>query len=216
MGSDEGLVPSPEPTAPQQNQETSSTDSVSDSHPDQLVDGRKPWDPPKSKYAPEYVGQQNAEGWYSFWLFVGSLLILLVALLGGAKWLAGKFGCDADIVVSCFLLGGSGLLGGTVFATKWLYHAIANGLWHEDRKLWRYLTPWMSLGTTVGIGALVGAGFFKSVSAQEVPGKCVLIGGGFLIGYSSDRFLAKMIEVSEVLFGGNPRFKKHPRPKSKP
>jgi hypothetical protein len=102
------------------------------------------------------------------------------------------------------LLGGAGLLGGTVYGGKWLYHAVAKGLWHEDRKLWRYLSPWISLGATIGISALIEVGFMRSPTenvVQITPSK--LIGLGFLIGYLADRFLAKMKELTEVLFGAH-------------
>jgi hypothetical protein len=37
-----------------------------------------------------------------------------------------------------------GVLGGSVFSIKWLYHSIARGKWHLDRRPWRFLTPLMS------------------------------------------------------------------------
>src|SRR5437879_2958149 len=39
-----------------------------------------------------------------------------------------------------------GLLGGSLFGIKWLYRAVARGLWHLDRTLWRILSPLLSSG----------------------------------------------------------------------
>jgi len=160
---------------------------------------------PKSKYPQQYLKPQRIEGWYIAGLLALSLLTLAAVGLGLMDKLLRAICVDAAIVTAArkyeWICGG-GLLGGTVYAAKWLYHAIAKGLWHEDRKTWRYLSPWISLGTTVGIGSLIDAGFMKSaVGELSTTSAAGLTGMGFLIGYLSDRFLAKMKEVTQVLFG---------------
>jgi hypothetical protein len=160
---------------------------------------------PRSKYPPEYIRPQRVEAWY----IAGLLALSLISLASVGLGLLDKglfcMGIEAEIVTAArkyeWMCGG-GLLGGTVYAAKWLYHAIAKGLWHEDRKTWRYLSPWISLGTTVGIGVLIDAGFMKNaVGEMSKSSAAGLTGMGFLIGYLSDRFLAKMKEVTRVLFG---------------
>ena len=66
--------------------------------------------------------------------------------------------------------------------------------------MWRFMQPWISLGTTVGIWALIDSGFF-----QNAPQDISMLGIGFIVGYLSDRFLAKMKEITNVLFGSTER-----------
>jgi hypothetical protein len=103
----------------------------------------------------------------------------------------------------------AGLLGGTVFGVKYLYHVVAKGLWNEDRRLWRIMSPWLSLSLAFAIGALVEAGLL-SISTSYPSGRAARsLGFGFLIGYFSDSALAKMQEIAVVLFG-TPRRDKEP------
>ena len=70
---------------------------------------------------------------------IGSLLFLSVVGLGVMRMWLSSFGLNPETVLYAnryALLAGGGLLGGTVYGGKWLYHAVAKGLWHEDRKLW--------------------------------------------------------------------------------
>src|SRR5215475_993351 len=39
-----------------------------------------------------------------------------------------------------------GLLGGSLFSMKWMYHSVAKGTWNQDRRLWRIFTPSLSAG----------------------------------------------------------------------
>lgn len=175
-------------------------DPPSDDQLHESTDGRGPW-APQSRYEERYRSQQRTEAWYTFVLLIVALALLGYAQLGCLAWLATVFNCEQNTLRSLLLLSGGGLLGGTVYGAKWLYHAIAIGIWHEDRKTWRYLSPWISLGTTIGVGALIDAGFFRNIPEIHPTGASTLVGGGFLIGYFADKFLAKMKDVTEVLFG---------------
>ena len=165
-------------------------------------DGRDLFDA-KSKYDTALRKEQMYEGAY-----IGLLLAIDLAALAGVA--AGNFLWfipDSSLFTAqrYTLAALAGLLGGLVYGGKWLYHSIAKGLWHQDRRMWRVLSPWMSVGTTVGIWSLMTIGFFPSVSEAESNASfgslAVPLGAGFVIGYLSDRFLAKMKELTEVLFG---------------
>ncbi|MDH5611289.1 MAG: hypothetical protein OEY66_02375 [Gammaproteobacteria bacterium] len=93
----------------------------------------------------------------------------------------------------------SGLLGGTIFSIKYLYHAVARGTWHIDRQLWRFLTPLMSLGVAFIVGALVHA----DLLGDPHPSAAASISIGFIAGYFSDNAIAKMYEIANVFFGTN-------------
>jgi len=166
-------------------------------------DGRKLFDP-FSKYSSELRKEQKCEG-----IYIGLLLAFTLAALAGVS--VGAFLC---FIPNPYFPGAQrftlaalgGLLGGLVYGGKWLYHSIAKGLWHQDRRMWRVLSPWMSVGTTVGIWSLMSIGFFPSVSeSRSFTSLAVPVGAGFVIGYLSDRFLAKMKELTEVLFGSSER-----------
>lgn len=169
------------------------------------TDNRGLWDA-KSRYAPQYVRAQKIEACYMLVVLLLSVLGLILVAANvtdrALLWLGLN---DGTVVLARRYewLSLGGLLGGIVYSSKWLYHAIAKGLWHEDRKVWRYLTPWISLGTTIGIGALFIAGFMKAPvnESTETSSASSYIGLGFLIGYFSDMFLAKMKDVTQVLFG---------------
>lgn len=164
------------------------------------TDNRGLWQP-ETKYLSRHVGQQRREAVYILAVLILALLALIAVSVGCVERLLMLVGLDSASTVVARRFGwlcAGGLLGGTVYSAKWLYHSIAKGIWHEDRMVWRYLTPWISLGTTVGVGALVFAGFFKGVDSSS---GATCTGVGFLIGYLSDRFLAKMKDIAQVMFG---------------
>jgi len=162
---------------------------------------------PRSRWSDDNRKMQTREAIYVIALLVFSLLLLacfgvLATNIADASCIS-VFGVVLpEVVIKYGLLSAGGLLGGTVYAAKWLYHAVAKGLWHEDRRLWRFMQPWISLGTTIGIWALIDSGFFRT-APQDIS----MLGIGFVIGYLSDQFLAKMKEITNVLFG---RTERHP------
>lgn len=170
------------------------------------TDNRDFWEP-ASKYKPEYIRAQRAEAWYMLSILALVLIGFFAVGVGAVDrlliWMSlGETAVTFARRYEWLALGG--ILGGVVYSSKWLYHAIAKGLWHEDRKVWRYLSPWISLGTTIGVGALFIAGFMRAPvdpSGANSTSASTYIGLGFLIGYFSDMFLAKMKEVTQVLFG---------------
>lgn len=142
---------------------------------------------------------QTREGRYIF--------LCLVAAVGAIAVVMGTFpyvseGFYQELQTS-LLVGLGGFLGGIVYSGKWLYHTVARGLWHQDRQLWRRLSPWLSFGTTLGIWGLVNVGFFPAVSTESLNRDALVgfVGIGFVTGYLADRFLAKMTELIAVLFG---------------
>lgn len=61
------------------------------------------------------------------------------------------------------LAGLGGILGGTAFSMKCLYHAVGTPIvreqWHQDRRLWRLLTPPISGLFALAFFALLQSGF---------------------------------------------------------
>ncbi|MFZ5452450.1 MAG: hypothetical protein ACOZF2_11370 [Thermodesulfobacteriota bacterium] len=95
----------------------------------------------------------------------------------------------------------SGVLGGTLFDIKWLYHSVARQMWHLDRRLWRLFTPHISGGLAFAIVVLISSGMFRIFDRQAVESLSQVVGVGFLVGYFSDSAVAKLTEIAETIFG---------------
>lgn len=100
-----------------------------------------------------------------------------------------------------------GLLGGCLFSMKWLYHSIAKGSWHEDRRYWRVLTPLISSGLSFGMFSLAYSGLLPLVDEEAISRGRVVVGFSFLVGYFSDSALASLARLAEKLFGDKDRGK---------
>lgn len=98
-----------------------------------------------------------------------------------------------------------GILGGSVYAIKWLYHVVAKNLWHIDRRLWRLFTPHVSGALAFAFIVLMGSGLIKIVDRQAMSSIWVCFGISFLVGYFSDNATAKLSEVARTIFGATTR-----------
>jgi hypothetical protein len=103
----------------------------------------------------------------------------------------------------------AGVLGGTLFDTKWLYHSVARQVWHLDRRLWRFFVPHISGGLAFVIIALMASGLLRIFDSSAVESAPMIVGIGFLVGYFSDNAIAKLREVADTLFGTSRAEEKH-------
>ena len=103
----------------------------------------------------------------------------------------------------------SGLLGGTLFDVKWLYHSVARQAWHLDRRLWRLFTPHISGGLAFAVVALISSGLLRVFDRHSTGSLSLIIGVGFLAGYFSDSAAAKLAEIAESLFGAGRGKERH-------
>jgi peptidoglycan biosynthesis protein MviN/MurJ (putative lipid II flippase) len=103
----------------------------------------------------------------------------------------------------------AGILGGTLYDAKWLYHTVARQLWHQDRRIWRLFTPHISGGLAFVVISLVASGLLRIFDRRAVESNAMVIGVGFLVGYFSDSAVAKLAEIAETLFGTNRSKEKH-------
>lgn len=95
-----------------------------------------------------------------------------------------------------------GVLGGTIFSMKWLYHSVAKNIWNIDRKLWRLFTPHLSGALALIIIILINSGTLNLTDPKFLGfHKC--FGIGFLVGYFSDNAIGKLTEIANVFFGNN-------------
>jgi hypothetical protein len=75
----------------------------------------------------------------------------------------------------------AGVLGGTLYDAKWLYHTVARQLWHLDRRIWRLFTPHISGGLAFVVVALVGSGVLRIFDRRAIESNAMIVGIGFLV-----------------------------------
>ena len=166
----------------------------------EINDGRQTGRYP-SRYPTATRVQQFVEALYLVILMLAVAAICLYTLNGGAATLLGlppaAMG-EKAFPMFAFVAAG-GLLGGVLFGMKFLYHAVAKGIWNQDRLLWRVLSPLLSLGLAVAAGALLDSGIagltFKSDSHTTH------FAVGFIVGYFADKAIRKMADIADTVFG---------------
>jgi hypothetical protein len=173
-----------------------------------LTDGRERYDW-KRRYDKEATREIRFEA-----IYVGSVLALAVGFLiviwcgrhgTSSCWLAHTcpvIGPDGNDTFTryCFAWLG-GMIGGILFTVKWLYHSVAKGSWHLERRLWRIFTPHISGALATMVVVLISSGIFPVLNARSVDSLKGTLGVSFLVGYFSDHAIAKLTELAETLFG---------------
>lgn len=164
----------------------------------------------RSKYTePEAQRGIRAEAAY-----VGILLLLVPVLmllfwLGYPKSWLRLDDARYAILLRYSLAWLAGVLGGTLYDAKWLYHTVARQLWHLDRRIWRLFTPHISGGLAFVLVSLVASGVLRIFDRRAIESNAMVVGIGFLVGYFSDSAIAKLAEVAETLFGTSRSREKH-------
>ena len=163
---------------------------------DYNTDGRKQYEW-ETKYPPKIRRLMMKEAMYiAVWFMVACTILILNYF----RTFNVIFGIAPERLSFAYYLYfiASGLLGGVVFEMKCLCTVVAKGYWHKDRRLWRMLTPLVSMGTAYIIGAMVGAGLL-SVENNSTNAWAIAI--GFFSGYFADEAAGKMKEIALVFFG---------------
>ena len=166
------------------------------------TDGRKQYDW-ESKYPECAQKEMKKEAIYiaiiliiafSLLIFIGGGLIDKVGNLIGLE--AKKTASLEGVIIYFF----SGLLGGTIFGLKYFYRVVSRGYWSQDRKYWRFFSPWISACVAFVVGCMVLSGYINATQTQSFAAEiCV----GFITGYFADEAVGKMSEVATALFGSN-------------
>lgn len=179
--------------------------------PGDLTDGRLPghW---QTRY-PDPVAAKRIR-WEASYCFA---LLLACPVLISLVWLTKVFWTDSlllgggDDPIRLTLSGDTfrmysfawlgGLMGGALFASKWLYHSVAHHVWNIDRTLWRLLAPHLSAALAFAFVCMVDSQVLAIFDGAAVSRPSVAIGTSFLVGYFSDNAIAKMSDVANSLFG---------------
>ena len=166
--------------------------------PEDYTDGRpaRDW---KSRYDDSARSSVRGEAIY----LAVALLVVTVAML--STWLQTPqkylgLSQERNLLFERFGLATlAGILGGILFAMKWLYHTVAKGYWNIDRRLWRLFTPVISGGLAFFTILVVESFGVFDPSLVSTPERATAF--GFLVGLFSDNALAKLAEVAQTLFG---------------
>lgn len=85
-----------------------------------------------------------------------------------------------------------GFFGGSLFATKWLYHSVAKGIWNQDRLLWRLYTPLLSGGAALALVLLSSTSVVPIFGPEVMESPPAVFGISIVLGYFSDRVFSAL------------------------
>ncbi len=150
----------------------------------------------KSIYPKEAKDQINRELAYLVFLLAVALAAILLNWLGVfTDGLKSPF--QQSTLTTYIYYFASGLLGGVTFGGKYLYRVVGRGYWTQDRWVWRFFSPLISMVLGFIIGAMVECGVMESINTSSGAHTIVI---GFLAGYFADEAVGFMCDVAEVIF----------------
>lgn len=166
------------------------------------TDGRKQYDW-ESKYPECAQKEMKKEAIYIAIILIIAFSLLLFIVGGLIDKVGNLIGLEAKKTASLegvIIYFFSGLLGGTIFGLKYFYRVVSRGYWSQDRKYWRFFSPWISACVAFVVGCMVLSGYINATQTQSFAAEiCV----GFITGYFADEAVGKMSEVATALFGSN-------------
>jgi len=161
------------------------------------TDGREPYEW-QSRYDPQAKKEIRLECAFLVVLLGFAILLLFSTWIGWWEQLLGLSDDRASTFRKYLYFASAGLLGGVAYGMKFFYRVVARGYWHQDRRMWRILSPVLSGTVAFIIGAMVEASLITVDLNIEAAS---LVSIGFLGGYFADRAVGKMYEVASVIFG---------------
>jgi hypothetical protein len=169
--------------------------------PTDLTDGREE-DDWKSRYTETRAQVQIwSEAAYLALVLSGAAFLILLVWIGTPRhWLGVTHQRYVTFSVYAYAWL-SGVLGGTLFAIKWLYHTVAHGYWNCDRLAWRLFAPHLSGAFAFGLIALITSGVFEILNRTVLRAGAAVVGIGLLLGYFSDFTVARLAEIARDWLG---------------
>ncbi len=168
----------------------------------------------------DWASRYARSAWIQIAIELGYLGIVLLSCAAVLVWIGYEVGPPASLDARAisffgiqfeyprdrtFLLwlsvGLSGVVGGSCFALKWLYHSVAKGEWNRDRILWRIIVPPLSGTVAVFVSMMAASGAIALIDSRFFSGFYGAIGAGWLIGYFSDNALAALQKLAHRWFG---------------
>lgn len=168
--------------------------------PNDPTDGRRPYEW-ESRYPAAAIRNIRIEVAYVVCLLFLAPSLMFVIWREEPKSLMSFTNSQYETFSRCCYSWLGGTLGGVLFDVKWLYHTVARGNWHLDRRLWRMLTPHISGGLSFAFVLLSSSGLLRIFNTEELSRPSVVLSVSFLVGYFSDAATGKLAEVATTVFG---------------
>lgn len=175
-------------------------DGTSDS-----TDNRKPYDY-KSKYPSEALIEIRYEGIYLLSILLFSLFMLFASWANILSSLGNFTPMQLITMKKYGYYTFAGMLGGITFGIKYFYRVVARGFWHQDRRVWRIMSPFIATVVALITGALVESNM--AYENHHIIGGSAAVSIGFMAGYFADEAVGKMYEIANVIFGKSATQKK--------
>lgn len=161
------------------------------------TDGRKPYEW-LTRYPSEARIEIRKEAGYLFVIFFVSLF-LVFANWKGWIGLFLSFSAEETLTFRKYAYYALfGMLGGITFGMKYFYRVVARGYWHQDRRIWRLMSPFIAMIVSLIVGMMIDASF---LAAKQPLTSTAVVSIGFLAGYFADEAVGKMYEIANVIFG---------------
>lgn len=153
----------------------------------------------KSKYPEEAKTEIRCEAVYLAVMFVLSFVLILCVWNGLHEAMISAMSPERLQVFRKYAFYSvAGMLGGSVFGIKFFYRVVARGYWHQDRRIWRVMSPFLGMGLAFVVGSMLECGVIHFEKLSSTPG---IVSIGFLVGYCADTASAKMIDIANAIFG---------------
>lgn len=170
-------------------------------YPEDMTDNRK-----RGEWKTRYPDKQSQARIRCEAIYLVSLLIIcfIIFFLLICNIFQGLFGfSESNSPLFIGYLGAflAGLIGGALYDLKWLIHAVGKGLWNEDRKLWRYITPISSGVLSVFVIIIIGSGLFGLFNTSLIDNSILVFALAFLSGYFSDYIVGRLQDLFASVFG---------------
>lgn len=95
----------------------------------------------------------------------------------------------------------AGVVGGSLFALKFLYHAVAKNEWNRDRILWRFIVPINSVVLAIFLAFGVASKIVPFLDDRTIANLYAGLFFGFFVGYFADHALARLQRLALDWFG---------------
>ena len=161
------------------------------------TDGREPYEW-TTCYPRQAVVQIRWEWAYLCLILFSSFFLIFATWIGWVNSLLSMSPEQALTLKKFLYYAASGMLGGVVFGIKYFYRLVARGYWHQDRRIWRIMTPFIAMTIAFIVGAMIDASLM--VPQVQISG-AAFVSIGFLSGYFADQAVGKMYEIASVIFG---------------
>lgn len=172
---------------------------------DEYTDGRKLWEW-ESKFPKEARKEIRVEAIVLVCGFFLSIVLAGFALALGDQVAKVNVGSQTEPLLlslhaKIFALFFTGCVGGITFSIKWLVHSAATGKWHQDRRYWRLLIPWLGGVYALAILGLANGGYVGAQTSNPSNFAAASPALAFLVGYFSDGVSGLLSNVANAVFG---------------